>query len=213
MIGMYPTAFMILAQSKLDDFLLRKYTKRYVAIQEDRIDDRACKVIIREGVHGAITKTWIDPGRDYSIVRFEIENNTEAKPEIATYDIELEFHPSARVWFPAACSYRWLVGNEPYTGEDLTVRVERLNQSIDRGLFELSGMNIPPGTGLSVGGNLPASGRLAQWDSRSIVPIEPKPYRPPSSNTQNILLGLAALAAIGAAILGWKALSRLPRAR
>ncbi len=213
-IGMYPTGFMNLAQFELGGFMNTKHIKRFVAIESWKYDGRDCKVIVRESVSGAIGKVWIDPERDYSIVRFEIENKAQAEPENSVYEIELSYHPEAKRWFPSACSHRWLRGTTPIEEERVTIRAEKINQPIDRELFELSGMNIPPGTGFSVSGKLRGNhSGLAQWNGRAIEPIEPKPYRPPSSNTQTIWLTLATLLAVGAAVLVWKVFSNTRRVR
>jgi hypothetical protein len=213
-IGMYPTGFMILAQFELGGFMNTKHIRRFLAIESQVYDGRDCKVIVREAVSGAIGKVWIDPERDYSIVRFEIENKAQAEPESSIYEIQLTYHPEAKRWFPSACSNRWLRSSAPIEEERVAIRAEKLNQPIDQELFELSGMNIPPGTGLSVTGKLRENhSGLAQWNGRAIEPIEPKPYRHPSSTNQTIWLALATLLAFGAAIIVWRVLSNAQRIR
>jgi len=198
MIGMYPIDFVSSSQYAFDAALGTKDIKRVISVEDAELNGFRCKKITRENRSGVTVSIWIDPARDASVVRYEAGIGQGEVRRVTEIQTELRQDAASGRWFPDSYVYRSVSGGVVVNEEKGRVRVTGLNRPVDPERFELAGMDIPPGTGISLMGKLQRSG-FQKWDGRDAVPASRTVASTPSLGLGWGWIALATLAAAGAA--------------
>ena len=206
LLGIYPANFLNLFNANLEVGLLSNGTLRIIEVKDEQVDGRACKQISRELINGVLNKIVIDPAQDYSVIRQEARDKSSGSEVVSIYRTELSYFPAAKRWFPTSCVFESRREGEVVAEEKLTIRVEGLNQPVDKRLFSLALMEIPKGTGIQAMGALARRG-ITQWNGKEIISMDPTPKNGGVIPSRTIYLGLAVVLSILAAVIAWKAFS------
>ena len=117
---------------------------------------------------------WIDPGKDYSVVRVESHWKNYGVDIIETVRTRHKFFGAAGIWFPEEVVFEARAGDKVTSHETLSIEVKSLNQPIDAKIFSLAGIaEIKPDTPINWTSEKlsrpEAKGREMVWDGKSIV--------------------------------------------
>ena len=202
LVGMVPSPFMILCFFKVDSYLGGANIKQVESVRDDVIDGVTCRRIDRTNTQGNPVRVWIDPARNFALLRCEVEAMNG--PVTALYTIQVKYGaPQAGLWYPEAVDYTVREGDQTVEEDHATIRATHLNETIDPSLFGLASMGFARGTDISYQGKR-APAPQVQWDGAAIVPLDPKLVRR-GMTRQHLFTAISAGCAVIAAVAVWLA--------
>jgi hypothetical protein len=154
-------------------------------------------------------RIWIVPDYGYGVTRIEAEWNASGKHFLDSIESEYSQVGTMGFWFPTRCIYERIANEKPVEKEVMDIEFVSINEPVDPGAFQLSGMNIRPNTPIT--GIHGPRGEELIWDGNELVPEVLLPlnkYVSGSSWRQKLLFGNAVIFGLIAAFFLWRFLFR-----
>jgi hypothetical protein len=207
-LGMTPTGFSALHIAQFGRFIAHS-ERTNVKSNRDSVDGREVWRVDYERLSdGALASFWVDPERDYSVVRAHVKSR---HPDGTTTDDSIECSlkqwPEGNVWYPERVLHQLRVDGRLSHEEETQVVRARFNTEVHPDAFSLSGMDVIAGSQVFEIPTPPGASRM--WDGKELVPIKGRERLagwPPQHTRRGWLyvsLGLALGAAACIALYVW----------
>jgi hypothetical protein len=118
---------------------------------------------------GSDVRKILDPTKGFSVVYDEASFGSEENFTLDTLECSLSQHQPSGIWFPSKCVYERTTGGKQISYEELEIEVVSMNEPLSDKIFQLAGMDIPPGRDINRGPPDPRGS--VYWNGEQIVPV------------------------------------------
>lgn len=144
-LGLVPNTLGSLIRHRMDAVVGMAAPKR-ASVNRDQLDGSDLLRINYVTQRGAEFRVWVSPDMDYSVLKIETQFSYSNQQYVDTISSTYQRHTKSQLWFPKHYEYARTVNGKIAREETADIEIVSLNEGVNDEIFELKGMDIPPGT-------------------------------------------------------------------